>query len=145
MRGETDLTSRRLASTRFALVGVAALGAAVSAAGLFDARTLAALALGVSAAAVAPVAALAFWPRARDRDAAVAAYAGLFGMVLALAAAGNGSVTALTLASLIGAIIGLGGGVISALAAPAKPGESRAFLLRLMRGDGQISRPDKGA
>ncbi len=145
MRGEMDLTSRRLASTRFALVAVAALGAAASAADLFEARALAALALGVSAAGVAPVAALAFWPRARDRDAGVAAYAGLFGMALALTAAGGGSVTALTLASLVGAIIGLGGGVISALAAPAQPGESRAFLLRLLRGDGQIARPDKGA
>jgi cation/acetate symporter len=147
MRGETDLTSRRLALARAALVGVTAVGSAASAASLFEAQQLVSLALGLSAAVVAPVLALAFWPRAGDRDALIAMAAGLMGMFAALAANGGAKTPdAVALASLAGAVFGGAAGVLSAFASPsgqAAPGS--AFVARILRGDGEILEPDKGA
>jgi len=146
MRGEADLTSRRLAITRLALVGVTALGSASSAANLFDARALVGLALAVSAASLAPVVALAFWPRAGSRDALVALLLGLGGLVGALAVVGGAhSVEMVALASLVGAAAGVAGGLISTLmSAPERP-PGEAFVSRILRGDGQVLEPDKGA
>ena len=88
-RGKIDLTSRRLITTRLVLLIVAAAGAAASASGRFDARALIAFALALSAAAMAPVAALAPWSRADDRDALYALLGGLFGMTMVILIAGD--------------------------------------------------------
>jgi cation/acetate symporter len=146
MRGETDLTSRRLATTRVALVTVAVAGSAASALDLFDPRALLALALGLSTAAVAPVAALALWSRADDRDALIALFAGLVGMVVTIVAAGGShDVEALAAASLAGAVLGLSGGALSALSRPSNPDRAASFVARLLYGDGDVMKPDKGA
>lgn len=146
MRGETDLTSRRLAIARGALVGVTGIGAALGAAGALEASTLLALALGISAAAVAPTTALAFWPRAQDRDAAIALAAGLLGVLAALAV-GGGALTPerFALASLSGAVLGFALGAVSALSTSRDEAPARAFLRRMLHGDGEILAPDKGA
>jgi cation/acetate symporter len=144
-RGDADLTSRRLAATRVALVAVAALGVASTSAGLFDAKALARLALSLSAATLGPVAALAFWPRAGARDALIALVAGLAAMA-GLGAAGPGlaPLDAFALSTLGGAVFGLGAGVASALTRPAATSDA-AFVRRMIYGDGQVMKPDRGA
>ncbi|HEY8071731.1 MAG TPA: sodium:solute symporter [Methylocystis sp.] len=145
-RGKIDLTSRRLITTRLALLTVAAAGAAASASGLFDARGLIAFALALSAAAMAPVAALAPWSRADDRDALYALLGGLFGMTMVILIAGDprdGDV--LAGAALTGALLGFAAGVWSALSRPAGSAHGRAFVARLTRGDGAVMEPEKGA
>ncbi len=145
-RGKIDLTSRRLITTRLALLTVSAAGAAASASGLFDARALIAFALALSAAAMAPVAALAAWSRADDRDALYALLGGLFGMTMVILIVGNprdGDV--LAGAALAGALLGFGAGVASALSRPAGSAHGRAFVARLTRGDGAVMEPEKGA
>ncbi len=146
MRGETNLTSRRLAATRLALVAVTAFGSASTAANLFDPRALVGLALSLSAAAIAPVAALAFWPRAGDRDALVALIAGHVGMTsVFVMTAGAPNVDVFALASLSGAALGLAAGAISALSRPAPTMRDAALVARMLHGDGQIMGQDKGA
>ncbi|QGM45945.1 hypothetical protein [Methylocystis heyeri] len=146
MRGETDLTSRRLATTRLALVSIAALGSAASAYGLFDPRQLLELALGLSAAAVAPLAILAFWTRADGRDAMIALGSGLVGTILVVGAAGGpADIELVSAAAAVGALLGLAAGALSALSRPAGPQESKAFVSRLLRGEGDVMSPDKGA
>jgi cation/acetate symporter len=145
-RGKIDLTSRRLITTRLALLTVAAAGSAASASGLFDARGLIAFALALSAAAMAPVAALAPWSRADDRDALYALLGGLFGMTIVILLAGNprdGDV--LGGAALTGALFGFAAGAWSVFSRPAGSAHGRAFVARLTRGDGAVMEPEKGA
>jgi cation/acetate symporter len=114
---------------------------------LFDAKGLLALALGLSAAAGAPVVALAFWPRAGDRDALLGLLGGLFGMtatILVVGSAREGVVVAG--AALAGASIGLAAGVLSALMRPAGASPvAKDFVDRVLRGDGDVMGPEKGA
>ena len=145
-RGETDLTSRRLATTRLALVGVSALGFASSAFDFAPAGDLAALAITLSAALIAPSAILALWSRASDRDALAAMLCGLLGVgaVIAAAGAAHGS-DVLGSAGLFGAAFGLVGGIASALQRGDESEPGAAFAARLLHGDGEVVGPDKGA
>jgi cation/acetate symporter len=146
LRGGTDLTSRRLATTRLALALIATAGYLASAYNLFDARALLALALGLSAAAGAPVTALALWPRAEDRDAVVALLGGLLGMTLTVLVAGNAHFVVVAEASLVGAALGLVAGVLSARSRSEDVSAlARSFVARVLHGDGDVMGPDKGA
>jgi cation/acetate symporter len=117
-----------------------------TAANLFSPGALVALALAVSAACVAPVVALAFWPRAGDREALAAVVAGLVGLLAALAAGGGAArVEVCALASLAGATLGLAAGAVSALSSGTDRAGAQAFVARILRGDGQALEPDKGA
>jgi cation/acetate symporter len=146
LRGENALTSRRLAITRLALTAVTAIGfATTSASGVLDAAALVGFAFALSAACIAPVAALAFWPRARDRDAVAAQIAGLTGLLSVIAMATHAfSLETLVWAALVGCIASGVAGVLSALGANQENPESRAFVERILHGDGDISLPDKG-
>jgi len=145
LRGETALTSRRLAITRFALTAVTAIGFATSSAAALDSAYLVGAALAISAACVAPIAALAFWPRARDRDAILAQLAGLAGLAIIIFVSGSAfRFETLVWAALVGFATGLGGGILSALGAKEDAPENRAFVDRILRGEGEISVPDKG-
>jgi hypothetical protein len=44
----------------------------------------------------------------------------------------------------VGFVTGLGGGILSTLGAPEDAPENRAFVDRILRGEGEISLPDKG-
>lgn len=146
MRGEIDLTSRRLAVNRLTLVAVSALGYLLSAANLSNPGALIAVGLAISAACVAPAVALAFWPRAGDREALVAICGGIMGLALALAAAEEATrVEVFALAGLAGATLGLAMGAVSGFSARDGRDESAAFVNRMLHGDGQILEPDKGA
>ncbi len=146
LRGGTDLTSRRLATTRLALTLIATAGYLASAHNLFDARALLVLALGLSAAAGAPVTALALWPRAEDRDAVVALLGGLLGMTLTILVAGSARFVVVAEASLVGAALGLLAGVVSARSRTEDVSAlARSFVARVLHGDGDVMGPDKGA
>ena len=146
LRGESDLTSRRLVTTRLALWGVATLGAASSAFGLYDPRALIGLALALSAATATPVLALALWPRADDRAALLALLAGLLGLAAAaIVSAALHAADGLAISALAGAMSGLAAGVVSARSRPAGSIHARAFVARLLRGDGEVMGPEKGA
>lgn len=146
LRGEVDLTSRRLAITRFALVAIATASYVVSVTQIVTPGALVALALAISAACVAPSLALAFWNRAGDREALAALAAGALGLAAALIVAGPArKIEAYALSALAGATLALAAGVLSGLASrDAKP-EADAFVRRLLHGDGEIIAPDKGA
>jgi cation/acetate symporter len=147
LRGETALTSRRLATTRLVLIVVTAIGLITSATGAFDAATLVGFALALSTACIAPLVALSFWPRAGDRDAVVSLLGGFAGMALVILVAGPGApgLEVLVWAALGGFVAGMAGGVSSALRSRAEAPENVAFVNRILRGDGEIFRPDKGA
>lgn len=146
LRDETALTSRRLAITRLVLVTVTAFGLTTSAANAIDARTLVALALALSAAGVAPIVALAFWPRAGDKDAMVAQLVGIGAMTtVSLASDGSPDVDVFTAAALAGCAAGFTAGAVSAWLSSAATAESRAFVRQVLRGHGEVLGPDKGA
>jgi cation/acetate symporter len=146
IRGEIDLTSRRLAITRMALVAVSAFGYVASVAGLATPGGLISLALAISAACVAPSMALAFWPRAGDREALAAILGGAAGLAAArVFADADSAVETYALAGLAGAALGLGMGAVSGLASRQDKPEAQAFIARVLYGDAQIVAPDKGA
>ena len=144
MRGEADLSSRRLALTRLALVVVAALGYLVCAMNFIAAGELVALALAISSACVAPSMILMFWPRAGDREALIALASGLIGLVAALAVAETRRrMEVYGLAGMAGATLGLAGGIISGLASDQEKPGAREFISRLIKGDGQVLAPGR--
>ena len=144
MRGAADLSSRRLALTRLALVVVAALGYLVCALNFIAAGELVALALAISSACVAPSMILMFWPRAGDREALAALVGGLAGLVGALAIAqSHRRMEIYGLAGMSGAILGLAAGIISGLASETEKPGARAFIARLVKGDGRVLDPGR--
>ncbi|QGM99432.1 hypothetical protein [Methylocystis parvus] len=146
MRGEIDLTSRRLAITRLALVVVATASYVASVTQIVTPGGLIALALAISAACVAPAVALLFWERAGDREALAALLGGAAGLIGALILAGPArKIEVYGLSALAGATLGLAAGVMSALASPKAKPEAQSFVRRLLHGDGEIIAPDKGA
>jgi cation/acetate symporter len=146
LRGEVDLTSRRLAITRLALVVVATGSYVASVTQIVTPGGLVALALAVSAACVAPALGLVFWKRAGDREALAALAAGAIGLAAALLLAGPArKIEVYGLSALAGATLAIAAGVMSGLASRGKKPEAEAFLRRLLRGDGEIIAPDKGA
>lgn len=145
LRADTALTSRRLAITRLALVGVTALGSATSAANAIDARTLTGLALAISAAGLFPLLGLALYARAQDKDAMVAQLIGLATMatVLFVDPVPPG-VGLLAWAGFAGALAGLLAGVLTARLWSQETPQSAGFVSRLLRGDGMVLGEDKG-
>ena len=139
MRGEADLSSRRLALTRLALIAVAALGYLVCALNFIAAGELIALSLSISSACVAPSMILMFWPRAGDREALAALVGGLLGLLGALAVAQtHHRMEIYGLAGMAGATLGLAAGIISGLASEAEKPDARSFIKRLIQGDGRV-------
>jgi cation/acetate symporter len=146
LRSEAALTSRRLAITRAALVGVTALGSATSAANAIDARTLIGLALAISAAGYVPLVGLALFARAQDKDAMTGQLIGVATMTTVLVVdPGPPGIATLAWAGLSGALAGLCGGVLTARVWSRETPESAGFVARVLRGDGQVLREDKGA
>lgn len=145
LRGEVDLTSRRLALTRLALVAASAFGYVASVTHAVSAATLVSLAIALSAAGVAPAIALAFWPRAGEREAALALAGGALGLIAVLLIGGAGRIEIVALAGLAGATLGLAASVGAGLANGQEQPEAEIFVRRALRGDGQVLAPDKGA
>lgn len=146
LRAESALTSRRLAITRAALVGVTALGSATSAANAIDARTLVGLALAISAAGFVPIVGLALFARAQDKDAMTAQLIGVATMTAVLVVdPGPPNVETLAWAGLSGGLAGLAAGVLTARIWSKETEESRRFVSTILRGDCRVLGEDKGA
>lgn len=146
LRGEIDLTSRRLAVSRLTLVAVSTLGYLASVTGAVTPGVLIASAIAVSAACVAPSLGLAFWARAGDREALAALGGGVIGLGGALGAAqATHQIEIYALAALAGATLGVAMGILSGLSSRAEKPAARAFINRMLHGDGQMLQPDKGA
>jgi cation/acetate symporter len=146
LRGEVDLTSRRLAITRLALASLGTASYLASVTQIVAPGALVGLALAISAACVAPSLALAFWKRASDREALAALIGGAAGLTMALMVAGPGrKIEAYALSALAGVVISFTAGIISGLADRREKPEAAAFVQRALWGDGQVAAPDKGA
>jgi cation/acetate symporter len=146
LRGEIDLTSRRLAVNRVTLVVVSTLAYVTAVTGVFTPGALVAAALAVSAACLAPSLVLAFWSRASDREALVALCGGAVGLFSALAVAGSPNrIEIYALCALAGITLGGGLGLLSGLTSKSDKPAARAFITRMLRGDAQMLQPDKGA
>ncbi len=144
VRDQSALTSRRLAITRAILIGAIVMGASVTAARELDPRLLIGLALAFSAASLAPLMALALWPRARGIDAIVALVVGLGAAETTLLA---GQITAEKLA--VGAVTGFAAAILSGFLSSFLGGGDRQtgrnFTRALWRSDGDALDVDKGA
>lgn len=151
LRGESDLSSRRLAITRLVLVGVSAFGYLVSMLNFIAPGELVALAIAVSTACVAPALILAFVPQISARGGQAAVIGGVTGLILALALAETRRrVEIYGLAGLSGAMLAIvaacGYSVFDRLVGGRNDivGKS-GFVARLIRGDGRVLTPDRDA
>ena len=151
MRGETDLSSRRLALTRLVLVGVSAVGYLVSMLNFIAPGELVALAIAISTACVAPALILAFFSGISARAGQAAVIGGVAGLLLALALAETRRrVEIYGLAGLSGACLALvvacGYSLFERLTLRQdEASDASAFVARLIRGDGRVLTPDRDA
>ena len=147
LRGAGALTSRRLAATRAVLLtAIVGTGAALTHQSV-DAREMILMAIAFSTAAVAPLVALTFWPRASASDAIFALLCGL-GSAEAIFLAQGGTPRLETLAS--GALVACLAGVLAGLASsllrsPDPLRKGAVFIERIFHGEGDVLNPDKGA
>lgn len=147
VRGTGALTSSRLAVTRGLLLaavagtGVALMGNSV------DAREMIALAIAFSAAAIAPLLALAFWPRASASDATFALLCGLGAAEAVIISQGSApTLGILTAGALVACLAGGLAGVASSLIrAPDPLQKGGVFIDRILHGESDVLNPDKGA
>ncbi len=147
VRDVTAMTSRRLAAARLLIIlgiaGVAAVLAPMSP----DPRALIGLAIVFSASTVMPLLTLSIWPRANGVDAAAALLAGLAtaeafifinGGIGALDGVGRAAVAACAVSTLTG--------FLTSFLHPANAaGAGAAFVHDMLRGDGDMANPDRGA
>jgi cation/acetate symporter len=151
LRGESDLSSRRLAITRLVLVGVSAFGYLVSMLNFIAPGELVAVAIAISTACVAPALLLAFVPQISPRSGQAAVIGGVTGLILALALAETRRrVEIYGLAGLSGAMLAIvaacGYSIFDRVARrDDDPAGAMGFVARLLRGDGRVLTPDRDA
>lgn len=147
VRDSSALTSRRLAMTRIVMIAAILASGAFLAHRSVDGRLLIGLAILLSTASIAPLLALALWPRASGSDAAIALLTGLVtaGAVIAFRG-GDADIQTLSLAALVAAITGLVAGVgVSFLHSGGLATEGSTFVHGLMHGGADMLNRDKGA
>jgi cation/acetate symporter len=147
LRGTGALTSRRLAVTRgILLIAVAGAGAALVGNSV-NAREMIGLAITFSAASIAPLLGLAFWPRASASDATFALLCGLGAAEAVIVSHGSAPTLALLAAgALIACLAGALGGMASSLMrAPDPLRGGGVFIDRLLHAESDVLHPDKGA
>lgn len=144
VRDQKALTSRRLAIVRAILLAAIAMGGSLCSSGALDPRAFIGVSFAFSAAGLTPLLALALWPRARSRDALFALLVGL-ALAEALLLTGTGSVKGLAFAALAGCFAAVAAGVASSFIGGGDRSEGRAFVSALLRSDGDVLKPDKGA
>jgi cation/acetate symporter len=143
LRGDVELTSRKLATTRLAQAATVVAGAYATVHDLLDAPTLIWLALGCSAAGLAPVLALGLWSRAKGRAALLALGVGLYSYAAALLLQSELRAESAALAALAGATLGLAAGVAAARSRPDGSTGAGSFLGHAH--DGDVMGPERGA
>ncbi len=147
VRDTSALTSRRLATTRLVMIAaIAASGWLIWTYGA-DPRRLASFAIMLSAAVVAPLLALALWPRASGTDAAIALLCGVAtaGIVIALSG-GAPDIDTLAMAAVIAAGVAfIAGFATSFLHSGGLATEGSAFVHGVLHGETDVLHHDKGA
>lgn len=147
LRDSAALTSRRLAVTRAIYVAAALIGAATVGVRELNVHLMLGLALALSTSAIAPLLALAFWPRATSLHALIAFCAGV-GAALFLGAQGAPTLSNFALSSLGGFGAALATGLVASLI-PGRDLEEHArardFVRELLWGRGEVIVADKGA
>ena len=144
VRDQAALTSRRLAITRILIAFAAIAGAVLLSVRTPDPRLLIGLAIALSAAGIAPLLALSLWPRALGADAVVALLAGL-GVAEAIFLSAPPEIGRLAFGACAGCATGLLAGVGTSFLRRGDRAESKAFVEAVLRGEGDVLRPDKGA
>lgn len=147
VRDSSALSSRRLAMTRIVMIAAIIGCGAFAAFRPVDPRLLIGLAILFSAASIAPLLALALWPRASGSDAAIALLVGL-GVAGGVIAAGGKvpDLYTLSLAALTGALSGFVAGVcVSFLHSGGLATEGSTFVHGLVHGETDMLNRDKGA
>jgi len=128
---------------------VAAIGAAAAllAHVSCDPRTAIALAIAFSAAGIAPLLALALWPRASGADATVALLAGLAtAEIVIMTAGGSPGIDRLAGAALLACLVSVAAGLAtSLLRGPEDFTRGGAFVHGVLHGEADVLAPDKGA
>ncbi len=147
VRDTQALTSRRLAITRVVMVLGIAVSGAVLARTSVNPRQMISLAIIISTAAIAPLVALALWPRASGSDAAIAMLTGTGSAVLLVILRGSSAdIGQLAGTALIAAGIGLVSGfAVSFLRSGGLATEGSAFVHGILHGEVDVLNRDKGA
>jgi len=147
VRDRSALTSRRLATTRFVMiVAVVFLGFMLARYGV-DPRKLGGLAVMLSAIAIAPLLALALWPRATGTDGAVALLCGLAtaGGIFVWHG-GPPDIDVFAKASVVAAFVAFCAGVATSfLHSGGLATEGSAFVHGVLHGETDVLHRDKGA
>ena len=129
LRGDVDLSSRRLATTRLVLIVVSALAYVISVLNIFAAGELVAMALAISAACVAPSLILIFWSRAGSQEALIALIGGVVGLLTTLfLAEARRRIDIYALTGLAGATLGLAAAVVSGVNSTKRDPDAEAFV-----------------
>lgn len=147
VRESQALTSRRLAMTRVVIViGIVGSGLVVWHIKL-DPRQLIGLAVVLSAACLAPLLALALWPRASGSDSAIALLVGLVAATVLIGLRGDYSDFGILASSaLVAAVLAFVTGVgVSFLHSGGLATEGSAFVHGLLHGEDDVFTHDKGA
>ena len=129
LRGDVDLSSRRLATTRLVLIVVSALAYVISVLNIFAAGELVAMALAISAACVAPSLILIFWSRAGSQEALIALIGGVVGLLTTrFLAEARRRIDIYALTGLAGATLGLAAAVVSGVNSTKRDPDAEAFV-----------------
>ena len=112
-----------------------------------DPRLLIAVALGLSAVAIAPLLALCLWPRAEGQDGTIGLVAGLaMAEAIILLSGQEPTLDVLASAAVIGCATAIAAGFGASFLHPADPtSEGAAFVHGMLHGEGDVLRPDQGA
>ncbi|MGE3643933.1 MAG: symporter-like protein [Beijerinckiaceae bacterium] len=147
VRDSSALTSRRLAMTRVVIILAVIASAAFLSVRTADTRLLIGLAILFSAATMAPLLALALWPRASGNDAATALLASLAMAAVVVGLHGTSpDIGVLAVAAVAAAISGVVVGVgVSFLHSGGLATEGSAFVHGVLHGETDILNRDKAA
>jgi cation/acetate symporter len=147
VRDTTALTSRRLATTRLSAVACIAVAVAIAWLRAPDPRALIGLAIALSTAALAPLLALALWPRAGGADATMSLLMGLAtAEAVIISGEGPPSLERLATGAVAACLCGFGAGFIASLFRAGGPESvGGAFVHQVLHGEQDALTPDKGA
>jgi Na+(H+)/acetate symporter ActP len=141
------LASGRLAARRLLMLAALGGGVWILCDMVPDPRILIALAIGLSAVAIAPLLALCLWPRAEGQDGAICLVAGMATAEAMILLSGEApTIEVLATAAVVGCATAIAAGIGASFLHPADTtSEGAAFVHGLLHGQGDVLRPDKGA
>ena len=146
IRDRSALTSRRLAISRALALGLIVMAGILVATTRFQPQMLIAWALGLSAAALAPLLALSLWPKARSRDALVTLLAGLFSAACFVHVGPHvPGVERVAAGAVVACAAGLLAGMLTSLVQRGDGAAGKAFVHAILHEEGELLHPDRGA